>query len=299
MAHDCVRYKASVLDREDMTGLRHLYYQRIYAQMAEISGVGDLVSSWENRDGALSRSRLEALRRAVLSEIRQRSASGLEIPFTATMWGWNYGFDFAPSGYRLHASHQQIHQQFALIPASTPVPGRKGASMPSYAVGDQVAHFCSRYREVFSSPFFDAYIQAIRSNTRLDGRKDLPSSLIVFEDENVMVHIPKAQRCQGEVQVMTTAGAGNVLEADSRVRSSLDNCLHRVIQALDLLGAEMVTVYELSKRFDSPDGDQRLFYCFLPRHPRSPGAFSERQERWITGHYPEDYAEALRLALKD
>jgi len=30
----------------------------------------------------------------------------------------------------------------------------------------------------------------------------------------------------------------------------------------------------------------------------SPGAFSERQERWITGHYPEDYAESARRKLK-
>jgi len=34
MAHDCVRYRAKELLPEDVTGLRHLYYQRVYTQMA-------------------------------------------------------------------------------------------------------------------------------------------------------------------------------------------------------------------------------------------------------------------------
>jgi len=58
-----------------------------------------------------------------------------------------------------------------------------------------------------------------------------------------------------------------------------------------------VTNIEYSKRFDSTDTDQRLLYSFLPRLPHSPGAFSEAQLRWITGHYPEDFALACRSRL--
>jgi hypothetical protein len=161
-----------------------------------------------------------------------------------------------------------------------------------------VANFTALYEKAYGQPFFKTYLRAIRSNKRLDKKEDLPSSLIVHEDENVMIYIPKAQRSHGEVQIMTTCPVGNVLEAGPEVRNSLDQCIRLVIRTLDRLGAQMVTGYEISKRFNNPDMDQRLFYCFLPRLPGSPGAFSERQERWITGHYPEDYAEAFRRAMK-
>ena len=59
----------------------------------------------------------------------------------------------------------------------------------------------------------------------------------------------------------------------------------------------MITVIEFSKRFDIADRDQRLHYSFLPRLPESSGAFSEAQQRWINGHYPEDFAAACRLKL--
>jgi len=90
---------------------------------------------------------------------------------------------------------------------------------------------------------------------------------------------------------------GNLLEADTAVRASLDQALLKAMQALTGLGAAMITVIEFSKRFDTADRDQRLLYSLLPRLPESPGAFSEAQLRWINGHYPEDFAQACRLKL--
>jgi hypothetical protein len=302
MAHDCIRYRVRDLLYEDMRGLRHLYYQRVFVQTARGLGVPCRLEEREKGDAcaslSLSVQELEDLRVFVSEELSRKMDCNAALPYSATLWGWNYGFDFSPSGYRLHASHQQIHQQFALIPPAAESAGGKEAQIPTYAVGDQVAHFCALYRRAFGRPFFTAYIGAIRSNTRLDGRENLPSDLIIHEDKGVMIFVPKAQRSQGEVQIMTSGPVGNVIEASSDVRDSLDRCIHLVIRTLDRLGAEMVTGYELSKRFDNHDPDQRLLYCFLPRHPQSPGAFSERQERWITGHYPEDYAEAFRMAMR-
>ncbi|MEF3169419.1 MAG: hypothetical protein K6360_08875 [Deltaproteobacteria bacterium] len=292
MAEDSIRYQARDLSASDMTGLRHLYYQRVVCQMAAALGI-----PVERTDGkGLSPSSLESMREKVLETIRRRIETGERIPFTGTLWGWNYGYDISPSLYRLHASHQQIHQQYALIPPDV-APVEEGCPLvPTYAIGDQVADFVRRYREDTGRSFFEAYLDAIRSNKRLDGRTDLPSNLVLFEDDYVVAHVPKAQRSQGEIQIMVKKPVGNVLEADEATRSSLDMAILRVIHTLDALGAEMVTCYEVSKRFDALDSDQRLFLCLLPRHFKSPGAFSERQERWITGHYPEDYAEAARLA---
>jgi hypothetical protein len=63
------------------------------------------------------------------------------------------------------------------------------------------------------------------------------------------------------------------------------------------MGAKMIASFEVAKRFDDADKDQRLLYVFLPRIPQSPGGFSESQLRWITGHYPEDFAAACRGAM--
>jgi hypothetical protein len=298
MAHDCIKYSADDLCAEDITGLRHLYYQRIYTQMALNLNIMQKIKQEDVK--ALSNCELEVLRRAVLQEVKKRVEKREELPYTATLWGWNYGFDFSPSGYRLNASHQQIHHQFALIPPKVktlPVQGDESKFINTYAVGDQLAQFTAKYKKCYGQPFFETYLKAIRSNKRMDAKKDLPSSLIIYEDENVMVYIPKAQRCHGEVQIMTTTPMGNILETSSKVRNSLDHCIRLVIRSLKKLGVQMVTAYEISKRFNNTDTDQRLLYCFLPRLPRSPGAFSERQEIWITGHYPEDYAEALRRTI--
>lgn len=297
MADDAVRYSVKVVDQSDMSGLRALYYQRIYVNMAlalEILESPDGGSRMEPL--AHDPVALDKLRCQVLDEVNRRRDAGEPLPYTATLWGWNYGYDFSPSGYRLHASHQMVHQQFALIPPFVAVTdaGNQDTSIPTYAIGDQVADFVARYEEFYNTDFFDAYQRAIENNCRIDGRDHLDASLILWEDENVMLHAPKAQRSQGEVQIMVKKKVGNILEADTPMRASLDQAVLRAVKTLAGMGAEMITCYEVSRRFDSSLTGQRLFYCFLPRHSRSPGAFSERQGRWITGHYPEDYAHCFR-----
>ncbi len=300
MAHDSVRYSIDVVDQADMSGLRSLYYQRIYVNMAYALGLFGSLEHERMTPLVQDEKRLEELRLRCLDAVRRRCEAGEPLPFTATLWGWNYGYDFSPSGYRLHASHQMVHQQFALIPPEVEAVHAGGGqtTIPSYAIGDQVADFISRYHHVYGTDFFSAYIRAIENNRRIDGRSDLPASLVMYEDENVMLHTPKAQRSQGEVQIMAKRAVGNILEADSAMRASLDQAILRAVRTLSGMGAEMITCYEVSKRFDSDLHDQRLFYCFLPRHSRSPGAFSERQGRWITGHYPEDYAQCFRSVME-
>jgi hypothetical protein len=113
----------------------------------------------------------------------------------------------------------------------------------------------------------------------------------------VVLFVPKAQTSQWELQLVTRSPAGNVLEADTQTRASLDLALWVAIRVLAGLGAEMVTVVEFAKRFDAGDTGQRLLYSLLPRLPNSPGAFSEAQLRWINRHYPEDFAELCRCEL--
>lgn len=293
MAQDAVRYSVRDLDMEDVRGLRHLYYQRTYCRLA-----ADLNAGLEKR-GLMSPMELEELRLDVLARLRRLMDAGGDPFFTACLWGWNYGYDFSPSGFRLHASHQQIHQQFALIPArvqpvDASVPGME--YLPSYAAGDNVAWFATEYRRRYGVSFFDAYVHAIQENRRMDGRDDLPSSLVIEGDENAILFVPKAQRSQGELQIMTLKPVSNILEADLQMRQTLDRLIFKAVRALDGLGARMITCFEISGRFLDDPG-QRLIYCFLPRHPRSPGAFSERQGRWITGHFPEDYARCCRDVL--
>ena len=293
MAQDSVRYKAKDLGLEDIKGLRHLYYQRVFLQMA--LGLG--LESWvEERDTPLSPGDMEELRLRLQEKIQEYRHRGRELPFNCTLWGWNYGYDFSPTGYRLHASHQQIHQQFALVTPHAET--GQGEAIPTYAIGDQVAWFIREYEKVHGVPFFDAYIRALDSNHRMDGRRDRPRELVIKEDRGVAIVVPKAQRSQGEVHIMLKEAAGNLMEVDSKARDALDYFIFLVIRAFHHLGAEMVTAFEVSKRFDSEDQDQRLLYCFLPRHPHSPGSFSERQGRWITGHYPEDFAAAFRAAME-
>lgn len=278
MAQDSIRYSLNDLTWQDMQGLRELYYQRIYLQLAHELGVS-------------CKGSIEDIRTAVLERIEQ----GATPTHTSTIWGWNYGFDYSSSGFRMNASHQQIHHQFALAPAS--VQDIHGRTMPSYVVGDLVAEFIQEYERLYAVPFFSAYLKAIQCNKRMDGRQDRPASLILYEDEHVMAHVPKAQRSQGEVQVLAKT-AGNILELNETARESVNKAIYLVMKAFGRMGVRMNTAYEISRRFDRKNG-QLLFYCFLPRHPDSPGAFSERQERWITGHYPEDYAAYLRSLMQD
>ncbi|MDY6951079.1 MAG: hypothetical protein SWE60_06185 [Thermodesulfobacteriota bacterium] len=298
MAQDAVRYDIGSLTQEDVLGLRHLYYQRIYVQLASALGMAPPA---ERR--SLREHELEDLRLALVRKIGRRDEANLSLPYNATIWGQNFGFDLSPSGYRLNASHQQVHQQFALVPTRVPVFARGNkpsseAAMSTFSQGDLVAQFVRHYKEETDQDFFDAYLKAIVSNSRTDGKKDKNRDLVFFEDDNIIAFVPKAQRSQGEVQVMTKVICGNILETDSKVRQSLDRAIWLALKVLANLGADMITALELSKRFDHLDSHQRLLYCFLPKHPQSPGGFSECQQRWITGHYPEDFAYLCRSEAK-
>ena len=297
MAHDAVRYSISSLTPSDLSGLRHLYYQRIYVQLAAELGL-----PVPTRRIRLAIDDLESLRLSILNKIEECSKSGASLPFNGVIWGQNYGFALSASGYRLGGSHQQIHQQFALVRSNVPVyvggeNERSYFSMETYGQGDQIAQFSKAYREKTGKGFFETYLQAIQRNRRLDGRTDKASDLIIYQDENIAVFVPKAQRSQGEIQIISKGQCGNIVEADPKIRHSLDSAILLTMRILENLGVEIFNSFEISKRLDNLDQEQRLLYCFFPRHPQSPGGFSEFQQRWINNHYPEDFAKACRDEL--
>ena len=294
MADDAIRYRIDELTLKDMIGMRHLYYQRTFVRLAD-----ELDLPPPSPRTPLTLETLERLRQKLI-RIVETFGRESSLRFNNTLWGWNFGFDYAPTGYRLHASHQQIHQQYALVPHEGSEV--KNGFLPespfkSFACGDMIQEFVSQYRKETGQPFFDAYLQAIRSNQRLDERHELENSLIIYEDGQVMLFVPKAQTSQWEIQLMALNQAGNILEADTDMRSALDKAILIAMKILSAMGARMVTVIEYAKRFDNADKDQRLLYTFLPRLPESPGAFSEAQLRWINGHFPEDFAVACRNHL--
>jgi hypothetical protein len=172
--------------------------------------------------------------------------------------------------------------------------------LPAFGCGDMVAEVMRHYQEQYRSDFFDDYIGCIKNNSRLDGRKDREHSLVVWEDEQVMLFVPKAQTSQWELQLMALndgqgRAVGNILEADPAMRASLDRGILLAQKVLAGLGARMVTSIEYPKRIGRKgEAGQHLLYAFLPRLPESPGAFSEAQLRFINGHYPEDFAAACR-----
>lgn len=298
MADDAIRYSIKNLGQADMHGLRHLYYQRSYIRMAE-----KIKLEVAQKKETFSQQELEELRLNILETLKDLDYS------PATLWGWNFGFDFAPSLYRLHASHQQIHQQYALIPDRVEsfekgCHTNSGELLP-YSLGDQVTKQIETYKQKYKSDFFTDYLRAIQTNSRLDDRNDLESSLIVWEDEHALVFVPKAQTSQWELQLMTlpdTKGKfpGNIFECDLATRHSLDAGILAAQKALSGLGAKMVTSIEYSKRVNTNTSiNQPLLYAFLPRLPQSPGAFSEAQLRFINGHYPEDFATVCRKKLNN
>jgi hypothetical protein len=299
MAHDAVRYRISSLTPNDLSGLRHLYYQRIYVQLAAELGL-----PVPTRRARLEVNNLEYLRMSILKEVKALNQSEVHLPFNSTIWGQNYGFALSVSGYRLGGSHQQIHQQFALLRTDMPayVGGENhtsSCSMPTYAQGDRIAQFSKAYQEKTGKEFFETYLRAIQNNKRLDGRMDKASELNIYQDDNVLVFVPKAQRSQGEIQIMSKVQCGNIVEADTGIRRSLDRAILLTMKILENLGVELFSAFEISKRLDNADQDQRLLYCFFPRHPQSPGGFSEFQQRWISNHYPEDFAKVCRDLADD
>jgi hypothetical protein len=289
MANDAVRYRVLDLTWQDMAGMRHLYYQRSYMRMA------GLLNLKPATDGlSLTQGELETLRKQIIEKIH----GGQTVDFDRTLWGWNYGFDYAPSGYRLHASHQQIHQQYALIPRVVRLVDGQGC-LPAYACGDLVGDFAKTFRQETGRSFFDCYEKAIMENQRMDGKATAEKSLVVFEDEQVMLFVPKAQTSQWELQLMPKTKAGNIFEAASALRRALDRSILIAVKTLGAMGARMITSIEYNKAIQGGDADQRLLMAFMPRLPESPGAFSEAQLRFINGHYPEDFALACRHHLPD
>jgi len=289
MAHDAVRYRIRDLSLQDMEGLRHLYYQRCFIRLARELDL-------ETPQEAMSAQEMESLRLRILESV---SHGEKEPGFSGALWGWNFGFDFAPSRSRLHASHQQVHQQNAMIPAQVRLVDNGALTsqkMDAFACGDMVAETVKAYLEETGQDLFEDLIRCIRSNRRTDGR-DGEHSLIVFEDDQVILFVPKAQVSQWELQLMPHRPVGNILEADTACRFSLDKAMLLALSILEGMGARMVTSIEFSKRFTAPGRSQRLLYSFLPRLPWSPGSFSEAQHRFISGHYPEDFAAACRMQL--
>lgn len=291
-AHTAIRYRIADLSSTDMEGMRHLYYQRIYTVVAEYLGVGHPI-----RGRRLTAVELEDLRRTIVAALCGKA----DVPDgLATLWGWNFGYDYSGSGYRLHASHQMVHQQYALVPQE--VAGLHGQPIPAFACGDLVADVVERYWQLHQSDFFTDYVRALANNTRTDEGKG-EYSLVVWQDAHVMLFVPKAQVSQWELQLMVTADSsdgpiGNVIEASTAVRQSVDAGILKAQQVLARLGATMVTSIEYSKRIGLDNG-QRLLYAFLPKLPWSMGAFSEAQGRYILGHYPEDFAVACRRQLEN
>lgn len=299
MSDDTIRYSIAKLSESDMNALRHLYYQRTFLRLAE-----ELKIPCPQNRQTLTKKNLETIRKKILRALKQN-----ETNLTSTLWGWNFGFDYAPSKYRLHASHQQIHQQYAMIPDKmASFSGKLQSScgtMPSFGCGDMVAEVVRHYKEVYESDFFRDYIQSTLLNERMDERTDLESSLIVWQDENVMLFVPKAQTSQWELQLVTLEkqnepAPGNIVEADIATRNSVDRGILTAQKALAGLGARMVTSIEYPKRIGKTgERGQHLLYSLLPKLPKSPGSFSEAQLRFINGHYPEDFAVACRKQLEN
>ena len=288
MADDAIRYRAKELTTEDMTGLRHLYYQRVYVRVA-----GQLGIALPAQGKCLSADELETLRRTITQALKTDTPGPLT--FNSSLWGWNFGFGFAQSGHRLHASHQMIHQQNSMVPKKTI--DNQGHAYTCFSCGDLVTDFIGEFKKNTGKNFFAAYLSAIQNNGRTDNKPIGSASLIVHEDDQVILFAPKGQISEWELQLMTKEGCSNILEADTSLRRSLDHAMLIAIQALERLGAQMVTTIELSGRFDKPGMGQHLLYSFIPRLPYAPGTFSEAQLRWISGCYPEDFAHACRSAL--
>ena len=289
-AHTSIRYRIADLSEDDIEGLRHLYYQRVFITLADRVGIVPKI-----RRRPLTLPELESLRCDIVQAL---VADPARLEAISTLWGWNFGYDFSASGYRLHASHQMIHQQYAMVPEW--VEDTAGGRNPAFCCGDQVAEVVEQYHHQHQSDFFADYLRAISSNSRTDDGPG-PRSLVVWEDQQVLLFVPKAQVSQWELQLMVKADTasgpvGNVLEADTRVRRSIDLGILKAQQVLAGLGATMVTSIEYAKRIGIANG-QRLLHAFLPKLPWSMGAFSEAQGRYILGHYPEDFAEACRRQL--
>ncbi|MCP3873778.1 MAG: hypothetical protein GY699_11550 [Desulfobacteraceae bacterium] len=289
MANDAIRYTTQDLSCEDMKGIRHLYYQRAFTRLAAELGIG-----LPDKKKCMADSELEDLRIKIQSKLQNNPEASLQ--FNSSLWGWNFGYGYAQSGHRLHASHQMIHQQNAMVPKHVQIDS--GGTLPSFACGDMIKEFIGQYRKETGQNFFKNYINSIKNNKRTDRKLAGESSLILMEDDHILLFVPKAQISEWELQLMPKTLCGNIIEANIPMRNSLDKAILAAVKTLEFLGAKMVTAIEFSSRFDILNKDQHLLYSFIPRLPYAPGTFSEAQLRWISGCYPEDVAHACRMALK-
>ncbi len=291
MGHDAIRYRTAELSSKDIQGLRHLYYQRTFVATGQQLGL-DI----DIRRRPLTVGELEQLRLSIIAEL----VNNRQTNRSTTLWGWNFGCDFSGSGYRLHASHQMIHQQYAMIPEQ--VDCLDGGKINCYSCGDMVADLITTYQADYQRDFFDDYLSAIRGNSRVDGNRELPAELIVHKNKSVILFVPKAQVSQWELQIMVIANTnnqpvGNILEADTEIRKDIDQTILMAQKIYAGLGVRMVTSIEYPKRLGLANG-QRLLYAFLPKLPWSMGGFSEAQQRYICGHFPEDFARACADQVK-
>lgn len=264
MSEDAVRYSIKDLTQQDMKGLRHLYYQRTYARLCDLTGL-----QYAEGQASIPVESLEAMRLHLKDTLSNKAPS-----FTATLWGWNFGFDYAPSRYRLHASHQQIHQQYAMLPGTVESydgdPQKSIGTLDSYGCGDLITQVIDQYAFHHSgNDFFTDYRKAIANNRRMDGNENGPTSLVIWQDDNVMLFVPKAQTSQWELQIMTTPDkngylAGNIIETDRKTRDSIDYAIFLAQKALYGRGADMVTSIEFPKRLDNTQNNQPLI---LPPTP--------------------------------
>ena len=289
MANDAVRYSTKNLSCEDMKGIRHLYYQRVFVRVAS-----ELDIALPDKQECLNDETLEDIRIKIKTKLKQNQKFSLK--FDSSLWGWNFGFGYAQSGHRLHASHQMIHQQNALIPKHVLTSSNKNINC--FACGDLISDFIIQYKKNTKKNFFKNYLNAIKNNKRTDQNKTGESSLILIEDDNIILFVPKAQVGEWELQLMSKRTCGNIIEADIMMRNSLDKAILTAVQTLEYLGVQFVTSIEFSKRFCSDNFDQQLLYSFMPRLPYAPATFSEAQLRWISGLYPEDFAFACRCAIQ-
>ena len=173
------------------------------------------------RSSRCHRKNLEALRLELCRLLANGRADG-----AATLWGWNFGFDYAPSGYRLHASHQQVHQQYAMIPATVGAysgnPDDRLGELPAFGCGDLIAEVIEQYRAALCRRFLRRLPE--RPSPPTGAWTAATTSRAVFwsgATTTAMLFVPKAQTSQWELQLMTR------VEADRRLRRQHPRGGHR------------------------------------------------------------------------
>jgi len=143
LADDAVRYSIKDLSLADMTGLRHLYYQRTYVRLAEMVGINVNASRRE-----LAVAELEELRQRIAVVLAQAAAAGTSastLPAAATgstprtsrstsstPWcrcRWGAGMTASPRPQRCRPFRAAIR-----LPTTVPVSAKRPARASSPAI---------------------------------------------------------------------------------------------------------------------------------------------------------------------